>query len=73
MIYKLQRPIASSDPNQSWLAYPRDTRKMIFIPIHLVSKEVRAMMGHDYKIYVHANLHPDGTLEIKSRATTQEW
>lgn len=73
VIWKLQRPLASSDQAHPWLMYSRGRKAEGVIPDVEIDNDVRAMMGDDYKIYVEGTIGKDGKVSIIRRVADQDW
>lgn len=69
MIYKLQRPLASSNGGQTVLAYTEGRKHLTELAM---TPELRKLFGSSYKIYVDADV-VKGKLVIKERVKDFKW
>ena len=70
IVFKIQRPLMSTDPNTPWLVYDKKKNYILHIPESEVSHELKAMMGKHHKIYVKAHLE-DNTLIVHEEVKSQ--
>lgn len=69
-IFKIQKPIHSSDPNASCLIYNKD--RSAYGEVEL-TPELSALMGSSYKIYVRGYMDEKGLLNIEQKIPRQRW
>lgn len=71
MIVKIQRAIITTEEHTPVLAYNQDRSVL------MQQEATKAVLGlfkrEEYKIFVNAELHPDGQLVLCNRAPTQNW
>jgi len=71
-IVKVQRPLASSEPDPPALVYDQTESLLMFAP--MVGAVAAALEGEPFKVYMWAQLEADGrTLRLLERAPAQDW
>lgn len=71
-IAKIQRPLATNDPDSPWLLYTEDSSVMIFVPDREVPEEVRKIVGQRPKAYFEIQVRED-KIEILGPVRDQPW
>ena len=69
-IFKVQRPICSSESNAPILIYNKDRSIYYQMPI---SQEIAKFMGTSYRIYIKGYINNDGILQIIEKVGNQPW
>lgn len=69
-IFKVQRPICSSENDTPILIYNKDRSIYHQMPI---SQEMAKFIGTSYKIYVKGYINSEGILQIVEKVGNQPW
>jgi hypothetical protein len=74
-IYKLQLPLTSNVPDPKALAYKRDRKFMVEVPVDQALKDFFVKYGGKYcvKLFVYAEIGEDHLLHIEKVAPEQGW
>ena len=72
-IVKVQRPIATNDPNIPWLVYAKGHKKTQQVRQAYITEQTKKAMGKDLKAYFNAEWNDVSGWTIKDRVEDQEW
>jgi len=72
-IVKVQRPIATNDPDDPWLIYDKARKHQIQVPARLIPRWARIKMGDDHKAFFRAEWSNMAGWGLLERAPWQEW
>ena len=70
-IVKVQRPLMTNGDEPTWLVYAKGHQNMQQIPESAVPKDVRAAMGSEFKIYMHAEWDAKSGWSFGKRVTKE--
>jgi hypothetical protein len=54
-IFKVQKPMTTTDPNRHWMLYPK-TGQTYFIKEHQVPERMKTIMGNKFKAFMEISL-----------------
>ena len=72
-IVKVQRPIATNDPNVPWLIYAKGHKKTQQVRQAYITEQVKKDMKGDFKAYFNAVWSDVSGWHIKDRLKDKEW
>lgn len=69
-IWKLQRPLSSTEPNPGVMAYTEGRGNLAIIPVP--EETIKDIFGSELKIYVKAKV-VNGILDVECLVPNQDW
>ena len=72
-IVKVQRPIATTDPDAPWLIYDRASKHVEHRPDRMVRREIKDKMGGAYKAFFRGAWSSIVGWGLSDRVADQDW